>query len=40
MKELARMSVQQKLEQYGIYAGKQITLHDTDPAVPTLLATI
>lgn len=36
MKELARMSVQQKLKQYGITVGNQVTLHDTDPNIPTV----
>ncbi|TCP23433.1 phosphoribosyl 1,2-cyclic phosphodiesterase [Scopulibacillus darangshiensis] len=40
MKELARMSVQQKLEQYGVRAGDDLGLYDTDPAVPTRLSAI
>lgn len=40
MKELARMSVQQKLEQYGLRIGEDLGLYDTDPEIPTKLAAI
>ncbi|MBM7645504.1 phosphoribosyl 1,2-cyclic phosphodiesterase [Scopulibacillus daqui] len=40
MKELARMSVQQKLEQYGIKIGEHMSIYDTDPETPTALAAI
>ena len=37
MKDLARLSVQQTLEQNGFAVGEQIALYDTDPAAPTLV---
>ncbi|HET7616275.1 MAG TPA: MBL fold metallo-hydrolase [Bacillales bacterium] len=37
LKELARLSVQQKLEERGIEVGRKLQLFDTDPAVPTAL---
>ncbi|HET7627683.1 MAG TPA: MBL fold metallo-hydrolase [Bacillales bacterium] len=37
MKELARMSVEQKLRERGIEVGRSLRLFDTDPAVPTEL---
>ncbi|SDZ65447.1 Phosphoribosyl 1,2-cyclic phosphodiesterase [Evansella caseinilytica] len=40
MKELARMTVQQTLEENGYEVGKQIKLFDTDPATPTKLAVV
>jgi len=40
MKELARMSVEQKLEQYGIRTGVHLELFDTDPEIPTKLAAV
>lgn len=40
MKDLARLSVQQSLEQSGFAVGKQFDLYDTDPATPTLLTTV
>jgi phosphoribosyl 1,2-cyclic phosphodiesterase len=40
MKELARMSVQQKLEEHGIRAGIHLELFDTDPDIPTKLAVV
>jgi len=38
MKDLARMTVQQTLEEKGIYVGKQVKLFDTDPHKPTALS--
>lgn len=40
MKDLARMSVQQKLEEFGLRVGHDLTLHDTDPEIPTKLTTL
>ncbi|MTT31084.1 MBL fold metallo-hydrolase [Terrilactibacillus sp. BCM23-1] len=40
MKDLARMSVEQKLGQYGIQLGEDIGLFDTDPDIPTRLCAI
>ncbi|MFC7395068.1 MBL fold metallo-hydrolase [Scopulibacillus cellulosilyticus] len=40
MKELARMSVQQKLEQYGLKIGEDLSIYDTDPENPTTLTAI
>ncbi|MGV3488715.1 MAG: MBL fold metallo-hydrolase [Tuberibacillus sp.] len=40
MKELARMSVQQKLEQHGIRTGIHLELFDTDPEIPTKLTVV
>ncbi|WP_371017937.1 MBL fold metallo-hydrolase [Pseudalkalibacillus sp. JSM 102089] len=37
MKDLARLSVQQTLEQNGFAIGEQIALYDTDPVAPTLV---
>ncbi|MFC4387810.1 MBL fold metallo-hydrolase [Gracilibacillus marinus] len=37
MKELANMSVTNGLKEYGFEVGGRITLHDTDPKVPTPL---
>ena len=37
MKDLARLSVQQTLEQNGFAVGEQVALYDTDPASPTVL---
>ncbi|KAB8136828.1 MBL fold metallo-hydrolase [Gracilibacillus oryzae] len=37
MKELARMSVEHNLTDYGFSIGKDVTLHDTDPKIPTPL---
>ena len=37
MKDLARLSVQQTLEQHGFAVGEQIDLFDTDPTAPTLV---
>ncbi|SDK22391.1 MBL fold metallo-hydrolase [Sediminibacillus albus] len=37
MKELARMSVQNYLSEYGFSIGDKLHLHDTDPKVPTPL---
>lgn len=39
MKELARMSVQQTLEQHGLRRG-ELGLYDTDPEKPTALSTV
>lgn len=40
MKELARMSVTQELENRGIIVGEQFELFDTDPKIPTILAAV
>lgn len=40
MKELARMSVSQVLEQKGFVMGDEIDLYDTDPKVPTDLLAV
>ncbi|WP_377887231.1 MBL fold metallo-hydrolase [Alkalihalobacillus sp. R86527] len=40
MKDLARLSVQQSLEQNGFSVGEQFDLYDTDPTTPTLLTKI
>lgn len=40
MKDLARMTVQQTLEERGVYVGKQVKLFDTDPYKPTPLRTV
>lgn len=40
MKELARMSVQQKLEAHGVRMGVHLDLFDTDPENPTKLAVV
>lgn len=40
MKELARMSVQQRLEQEGILIGESLGLYDTDPERPTSLTAV
>ncbi|PYZ91767.1 MBL fold metallo-hydrolase [Salipaludibacillus keqinensis] len=40
MKELARMTVQQTLEQHDIEVGRQVKLFDTDPSVPTPLKVV
>lgn len=40
MKELARMSVSQTLEQRGIVVGEQVRLIDTDPKIPTTLTAV
>ncbi|MFA9556271.1 MBL fold metallo-hydrolase [Evansella sp. AB-rgal1] len=40
MKELARMTVQQTLEEKGFEVGKQVKLHDTDPVKATPLAVV
>lgn len=40
MKELARMSVQQKLEEQGLRIGEDLSLYDTDPETPTKLKAI
>ncbi|ENH95951.1 hydrolase [Gracilibacillus halophilus YIM-C55.5] len=37
MKDIARMSVESGLNQYGFKIGQQMTLHDTDPKHPTPL---
>ncbi|GAB2537302.1 MBL fold metallo-hydrolase [Gracilibacillus alcaliphilus] len=37
MKDLARMSVENGLHDYGFTVGMDFTLHDTDPKVPTPL---
>ncbi len=37
MKDLARMSVEHGLSEYGFSVGERITLHDTDPKEPTAL---
>lgn len=38
MKDLARMTVQQTLEEKGVEVGKQVKLFDTDPVKPTALS--
>lgn len=40
MKDLARMTVKQVLEQEGHQVGKAIHLHDTDPYSPTALCVV
>lgn len=40
MKDLARMSVQQKLEEQGLKIGRDLQLNDTDPEHPTDLGTL
>lgn len=40
MKELARMSVEQKLEQYGIHIGEDLGIYDTDPEKATKLTAV
>jgi phosphoribosyl 1,2-cyclic phosphodiesterase len=40
MKELARMSVTQTLQSRGLIVGEQFQLYDTDPKIPTALATV
>lgn len=40
MKELARMSVEQRLQQEGIRIGETISVYDTDPDRPTALAAV
>ncbi|MGJ9385763.1 MBL fold metallo-hydrolase [Salipaludibacillus neizhouensis] len=40
MKELARMTVQQTLEEYDVEVGKQVRLFDTDPTIPTPLKVV
>ncbi|TLS35415.1 MBL fold metallo-hydrolase [Pseudalkalibacillus caeni] len=40
MKDLARLSVQQTLEQKGFTIGEELQLYDTDPAVPTVLTAV
>jgi phosphoribosyl 1,2-cyclic phosphodiesterase len=40
MKELARMTVQQTLEEFDIEVGRQVKLFDTDPVVPTPLKVV
>lgn len=40
MKDLARMTVQQTLEEKGIHVGKQVKLYDTDPYKPTPLSVV
>ncbi|WP_062351063.1 MBL fold metallo-hydrolase [Bacillus kwashiorkori] len=40
MKELARMSVSQVLEEKGFIVGEQIALYDTDPKIPTALRAV
>ncbi|ADU32529.1 MBL fold metallo-hydrolase [Evansella cellulosilytica] len=40
MKELARMTVHQTLEEQGIHVGKQVKLFDTDPLKPTALTAV
>ncbi|GAE93875.1 Zn-dependent hydrolase [Gracilibacillus boraciitolerans JCM 21714] len=37
MKELAKMSVENGLTDYGFPVGKQLTIHDTDAKTPTPL---
>lgn len=37
MKELARMTVEQTLEQKGFAVGQQFEIYDTDPKIPTVL---
>lgn len=40
MKDLARLTVQQTLEEKGVYVGEQVKLFDTDPYKPTPLRTV
>ncbi|WP_085522460.1 MBL fold metallo-hydrolase [Tuberibacillus sp. Marseille-P3662] len=40
MKDLARLSVQQKLEEIGLCVGRDLDLHDTDPKNPTPVAAV
>ncbi|MEH7239189.1 MBL fold metallo-hydrolase [Bacillus sp. JJ1562] len=40
LKELARMSVKQTLESKGYVVGEQFDLYDTDPKIPTKLASV
>lgn len=40
MKELARMTVQQTLEEKGYEIGREIKLFDTDPEIPTALTAV
>lgn len=40
MKELARMSVQQTLEEKGFTIGDGLQLYDTDPSIPTELTAV
>ncbi|GGH80406.1 phosphoribosyl 1,2-cyclic phosphodiesterase [Pullulanibacillus pueri] len=40
MKELARMTVQQRLEQEGLRIGEALRLYDTDPEMPTKLEVV
>ncbi|WP_433745959.1 MBL fold metallo-hydrolase [Falsibacillus pallidus] len=40
MKDLARMSVSQTLQDRGIIVGEQFSLYDTDPKIPTPLVAI
>ncbi|WP_226654154.1 MBL fold metallo-hydrolase [Pseudalkalibacillus hwajinpoensis] len=40
MKDLARLSVQQTLEQNGFAVGEQLSLYDTDPASPTVVTKV
>lgn len=40
MKDLARLSVTQTLQNQGIIVGEQIELYDTDPKIPTKLTSI
>lgn len=40
MKDLARMTVQQTLEEFDIEVGRQVKLFDTDPASPTPLKVV
>ncbi|WP_025027555.1 MBL fold metallo-hydrolase [Caldalkalibacillus mannanilyticus] len=40
MRELARMTVQQILEQKGFEIGRELTLHDTFPDTPTKLVAV
>jgi phosphoribosyl 1,2-cyclic phosphodiesterase len=40
MKELARLTVKQTLQSYGIIEGEFLHLHDTDAEEPTMLVTV
>ncbi len=40
MKDLARMSVSQTLEQKGVEVGGKVSLFDTDPKIPTALTLV
>ncbi|SES22437.1 MBL fold metallo-hydrolase [Salipaludibacillus aurantiacus] len=40
MKDLARMTVQQTLEENNIEVGRQVKLYDTDPVIPTPLKVV